>query len=299
MRRWGALWVLAWVLAAPPARAYFESSAVGVRAFALGGNFVSAADDASALYWNPAGLTRLPRHEALFTLEYSPEIEGLRRNFAAVVLHTRFASVGAGWNAVRLEDALQEDLFYLSVSRTVVQRSLGAFVAAGANLKLAHVGIEPAQLAGVPALRSDESHPTGDVGVLLSPIPNVTAGAIYRNIGRPQFDLVEGGGKTTLDDEFEWGLSFRWTQEARLHYSRVQRAGSKADNKLGAELAVGDLLDLGIGVSPDQITGGIGLCWRTWRFESAFAAHTELGLVTRVGVRRGFGAERPVGMNGF
>ena len=292
-------WGLAMVFGVAPARAHFESSQVGVRALALGDNFVSAADDASALYWNPAGLTRLPRHEAVFTLEYSPEIEGLRRNFAAVVLHTGLASVGAGWNAVRLEDALQEDIFYLSVSRTLIQRSLGAYIAAGANLKVAHVGVEPGQLAGVPGVRSDESHPTGDVGVLLSPIPNFTAGAIYRNFGRPQFDLVEGGGKTTLEDEFEWGVSFRWTQEARLHYSRVQRAGSEADNKLGAELTVGDFLDLGLGVSPNQVTGGLGVRWHTWRFESGFAAHEELGLVTRVGIRRGFGAERPVGMNGF
>lgn len=40
---------------------------VGPRAIALGGAFVARADDASALYWNPAGLARLPGMEALAT----------------------------------------------------------------------------------------------------------------------------------------------------------------------------------------------------------------------------------------
>lgn len=37
----------------------------GVRAFSLGGAFVGSADDASALFWNPAGLQRVPQQEFL------------------------------------------------------------------------------------------------------------------------------------------------------------------------------------------------------------------------------------------
>jgi len=298
--RWrAALYVLPAAFVAAPTRAHFESSEVGVRAQALGDNFVAAADDPSALYWNPAGLARLPQHEALLTVEYAPELEGLRRNFAALVLHTQAVSVGAGWNAVRLEDALQEDLFYVSLSRTVVQRSLGAYIAVGASLKVAHVGLEPGDLAGMVGLRTDESHAAADVGVLLAPIPNVTAGVIYRNLGRPQFDLVDGGTKTTLEDELEWGFSFRWTESARLHYSRVHHAGRGPENKLGIEVAVGDVVDVGIGVAPDEVSGGVGVRWRTWKFESSFQAHAELGLVSRAGLRWSFGADRSVGLNGF
>lgn len=39
---------------------------VGARALALGGGFVALSDDASAAYWNPAGLARLERAEMLF-----------------------------------------------------------------------------------------------------------------------------------------------------------------------------------------------------------------------------------------
>ena len=73
--RWLATIGLALVLAVPT-RAQTVSKAgtvagdflqigVGARAMALGGSFVAAADDASALYWNPAGLAHLEGGEAM------------------------------------------------------------------------------------------------------------------------------------------------------------------------------------------------------------------------------------------
>lgn len=39
---------------------------VGSRAIGMGGAFVAIANDATALYWNPAGISRLPGHELVF-----------------------------------------------------------------------------------------------------------------------------------------------------------------------------------------------------------------------------------------
>ncbi|MFQ5601280.1 MAG: hypothetical protein ACE5G2_12105 [Candidatus Krumholzibacteriia bacterium] len=277
---------------AVPARAYFESSEVGVRALSLGSNFVSVSDDASALYWNPAGIVRVSRHQALFTYEHSPELEGVRRGFAAVVLHTSPLSVGVGWHAVSLEDALREDLLYVSVSRLLVRRALGAFVSGGATFKVAHVGVDTDGLGSVAGLRSGQTRLTADVGVLLSPIPNVTFGAIVRNLGRPQFDLLEGGTQTTLEDELEWGVSLRWRPNAQLHFSRVKHPRREAESKLGAELEVARRLSLRLGLGRDVVSGGVGVRGRGWEIESSFQAHEVLGLVSRVGLRLGFGSAR-------
>lgn len=46
--------------------AQFLKIGVGARATAMGGAFVSVSDDASSLYWNPAGVARLPYHVLSF-----------------------------------------------------------------------------------------------------------------------------------------------------------------------------------------------------------------------------------------
>lgn len=278
--------------AAPNASAYFESSAVGARAMGLADNFVSVADDASALYWNPAGLVRLSQHEALFTIEHSPELEDLQRAFAAVALHTPHATFGVGWHAVHLEDALREDLIYLSASRLLIRRALGAFIAGGATLKIAHVGVDANAGAGIDGLSTSATRVTADVGALLAPIPNVTVGVNARNLGRPRFDLLPGGASTEMGYELEWGLSFRWREDAQLHWSRVAHARRSTENKLGVELDVGTHVSMQLGVARDRVTGGVGVRWHSWRFDTAFRAHDVLGLLTRIGVRFGFGPTR-------
>jgi hypothetical protein len=47
--------------------ASFLEIEVGSRAIGMGGAFVAVADDASAIYWNPAGLSRLEKSELTFT----------------------------------------------------------------------------------------------------------------------------------------------------------------------------------------------------------------------------------------
>jgi hypothetical protein len=44
----------------------FLATGFGARALGMGGAFVSIADDASAVYWNPAGLTQLEQSQVLF-----------------------------------------------------------------------------------------------------------------------------------------------------------------------------------------------------------------------------------------
>ena len=43
--------------------ASFLEIGIGSRAIAMGGAFVAVANDATALYWNPGGLSRLPSKE--------------------------------------------------------------------------------------------------------------------------------------------------------------------------------------------------------------------------------------------
>jgi hypothetical protein len=286
------------LLATTPALAWFERAEVGARALALGSNFVSVADDATALYWNPAGLSRLVRHQIILGTESSVDLEGVQRGFVAGVLQTHWAAVGLGWSRTSLQDAANEDLVYLSLSRTMVQRTLGAFISLGATLKMAHVGLQTAGFQ-VQGLRDGDTHLTSDLALLAAPIPNIRFGIIVRNLGRPQFDLIEGGGSTALENQTEWGMTLLWRFDSQVNFSRVRNPGRATETKLGVELGLSDPLRIQMGVAHDQVTGGVGARWSDWRLQVGISAHRELGLTTRIGLHFDIGEERQQGGGGF
>ena len=84
------------------AAAEFLSIPVGARATAMGNAFSATVDDATALYWNPAGMTALPR--STVALEYAQWLVGIDFNYAAVVLPMGFGTVGFAVTALRTPD---------------------------------------------------------------------------------------------------------------------------------------------------------------------------------------------------
>lgn len=93
--------------------AEFLSHGVGARALGMGSSFVSIADDATAAYWNPAGLVQIPRRA--FATMYSDSFgigqggflsKGLvEYNFASYVQGIEdIGSVGVSWIRLGVDD---------------------------------------------------------------------------------------------------------------------------------------------------------------------------------------------------
>ena len=66
----------------------------GARGIAMGGAFSAMTDDANSVYWNPAGLTRVPRLSATFM--YSRYVQGVNYQSAYVASRLNDTSVIAG-----------------------------------------------------------------------------------------------------------------------------------------------------------------------------------------------------------
>jgi opacity protein-like surface antigen len=83
--------------------AAFLKIPVGSRGASMGGAFVSLADDPSALYWNPGGLSRNQNYSLM--VDHSPWLPGLNYNFFGVVIPMQsFGTLGISVTALTTEE---------------------------------------------------------------------------------------------------------------------------------------------------------------------------------------------------
>ncbi len=67
---------------------------VGARAVAMGEAFTALADDASGIYWNPAGSVWIKKRQAHFS--HNSWIQGINHNVASLTFPTKIGSFGLG-----------------------------------------------------------------------------------------------------------------------------------------------------------------------------------------------------------
>jgi opacity protein-like surface antigen len=83
--------------------AQFLKIEVGARAVAMGGAFVAVGNDATALYWNPAGIARLQQMEVV--LIHSDWLADISFDFAGFILPLgTFGSIGASITSLSMDE---------------------------------------------------------------------------------------------------------------------------------------------------------------------------------------------------
>ena len=193
------VWVVAVgvLFAAPrPATAQLYES-VGIRAQGMGGAFVAVADDATATWWNPAGLATGPFFDAL--VEYdrirtSPQqkITGMAVAFPALgVSYYHLPLNQMRPSASTASDVTgRQDQGVLSVYGLTFGQSMGAHFVMASTLKLERAG---------------ETHSDLDVGAMAR-YGVFQAGISVKNLRRAEFD--DPGGAFTLDRQARAGVAF-------------------------------------------------------------------------------------------
>ena len=83
--------------------AAFLEIEVGSRAVGMGGAYVAVVDDATAIYWNPAGLARIPKSEVV--LVHTNWLVGTSFDFVAIALPVgNFGTIGASITSLSTDE---------------------------------------------------------------------------------------------------------------------------------------------------------------------------------------------------
>lgn len=192
--------------------------AVGTRAQGMGGAFVAVADDATATWWNPAGMAT----GAMFSLvvdygwtteptdrsQNMPGREGEIQGYSAV-----FPALGLSYYRLRVNEIglapatdvglpdRQDEEVGGPVIRSLVTRqfgvsvdqSLGSHVVIASTLKLVRGGVESAVAVDGDPLKQAESldvslHTSGDLDIgAMASLGVLRVGVSIRNIREPEF----------------------------------------------------------------------------------------------------------------
>lgn len=98
---------------------------VGTRAMGMNGAYSAVADDSSALYWNPAGLSMTLYKELSFTYADLYDIDLITNstlNMSYPETEKSKAAVALGWNRLQYDlESWTEEVFLASYARTIYQ----------------------------------------------------------------------------------------------------------------------------------------------------------------------------------
>jgi hypothetical protein len=226
MRRLLGAFVLTVILPVAVRAQTFE--VLGTRAAGMGGAFVAVADDATAVYWNPAGLALGGSYFSLVLDsnrgEAEPDDNRIGGRQTAEVLALSTLPVGLSYYRLSesrlrqssvLGTAQLDRLTTHSAGITVVQ-SLGQYAAVGSTFRwvrgYAASGLVPAGdrddlLDGAGDL-PDHSTNKFDVDVgLMALVRTFRLGVTFRNLAEPDFSTV-GEGTITLERQTRAGMSY-------------------------------------------------------------------------------------------
>ena len=296
----------------------FLNLPVGARATALGTAFVGMADDATALYWNPAGITRTPGSNV--TGSYSAMFAGITHNFAAATFSVG-ESYKAGISATTLSsgDIEVTDLFNQEGTGgfySATDLAFGLSIAGqltdqfsfGATGKLVNMSIADVSASGV-AFDFGTMYDPGILGLTIGfAIQNLSAPLKYAGpdlIDRGETDPVTGNRASDVELEattvslpliFRAGVAAEFMEDNDDHMltaSTEFRTMSNASEQLGlgVEYVWKNLLVARAGYqlgSTDAygMSGGVGIIYDSGPFyailDYAIRPHTTLGLINTV-----------------
>jgi tetratricopeptide (TPR) repeat protein len=274
----------------------------GSRAIGLGRAFVSAADDASAVYWNPAALRNVQSRQIMamympvfgeFTEADYTFIGAVYPTLGAGVFGAGFMRIGTTFDAYDEfsrslgESNYSESQVLISYAAQRHNRWIGGTMALGSSFKIVSQNVDP----------FSSTSPGVDVGLRYIPdmARSLSLGVNLQDAVGADHRLNAASDKTyrTVLAGASWTRVFAGGSAMRL-MAQVDLP-ERADNRVhfGAEYAFSRYISLRAGFDDEDISFGLGVNVSSYGFDYAYLTRDEPGASHPVTFTATFGASLP------
>jgi len=298
-----ALWIIVPLLlfatSAEAAKYAGESFTLGAgaRPLALGGAFVALADDASGIYYNPAGLALATRnqvvllHSETFGSLVNHDFVGFRH---PVTMSGKAAGLGLGIYRVG-GGGIKLTEWDADLGRPVVTEEVGHYdylLLAGGGLQLStKLRLGAAAKVIMRSLGHDSGYGLGvDLGMQYEPMTDLALGLAVRDASS-SFLSYDNGTQESILPAVRLGGSYmlRFDQftirgigeteilfEGRKYAAQLWMNNISADFRYGGELGYREVVFFRAGSDINRLTLGVGLRFDRFSLDGAFLDHPDL-----------------------
>ena len=271
----------------------FLKLGVGARAAAMGGAFSAISDDASACFWNPAGLSDAPPLEVFFM--HNRWIADISQSAASVTFDVPYVRMGVSMNYFnmgelerRTDNSVEPEGVFIPFDLALgvsAAYQVNPDISAGVTMRFLHESLDSETARAV----------LFDIGIKSKTmIPGLTAAISVRNLGTEIKYVTEGYEAPRL---VALGAAYRkmlpWSGNALLVSAEIV---SPNDNDtriaLGAEYSFREFLfgraGYRSGLENEDFSFGFGVSYLKLRFDYGFVPYSDLGNSHRFSLFYGF-----------
>jgi tetratricopeptide (TPR) repeat protein len=271
----------------------FLNIEVGARPVAMGGAFTALADDASGIYYNPAGLGQLKRSEAAFT--HNRWFEQIKYNYFAAAHSLKFGTLALSFYQVgygeiqgydhegtQTETHQPYDLAGAVSFGTKIFNRKNNLLFAGINLKYIYENLDESEAQAI----------AGDIGIIYRTPFNLSLAFAARNIG-PKIKFFQEEESLPLSFKFGSALNLM-DKNLNLAADYTFPADEESYINTGAEYCIWRFLVLRAGFRSSEAldTGlrcGLGVRGNSLLLDYSFVPYGDLGQTHRFSLSLRFG----------
>jgi hypothetical protein len=260
-------------------RADFRHARMGPRPRAMGSAFVGVADDANAIYWNPAGMIMVSRFEITGCRSSLYDVSELSNDYVAGVYNfTSRLAVGASWTRLELKDIYHEDTINLGIALSIPRFE---DLSIGGALKIFTLGAPGYEKYNDPSYEGNVNKASLDLGLYYhSPSRVWSMGFVVYNVNEPKLQLLKTTGRPDpVYRDFALGGSYMFSGLLLVSYDLRTRYGEFNDiiGRLGSEIWFFEAVALRGGFERENMTAGFALKGKRWQVDLMLETHYDLG----------------------